>query len=90
MKKRISEIANMNNFGPASEKWLNAIGVFTMSDLVRLGSIHAYRLMKERGFNVTLNMLYAMEGAILGVPWNQVPDRLKAELKTAIGETKKR
>lgn len=90
MKKRRSEISKPKEFGPVSEKWLNAIGVFTKSDLVRLGSIHAYLLLKERGFGVTLNMLYAMEGAILGVPWDQVPDRLKAELRTAIGVAKKR
>lgn len=84
MKGRHSEISGLENFGPKSQEWLNAIGVHTKSDLVRLGSIHAYRLMKERGFNVTMNMVYAMEGTILGIRWDELPEKLKAELQVAI------
>jgi DNA transformation protein len=81
---RRSELSDLKNFGPTSQQWLNAIGVYTKSDLVRLGSIHAYRLMKDRGFNVTMNMVYAMEGAILGMRWDELPEKLKAELRVAI------
>ncbi len=84
MKERRSELSELTNFGPTSEQWLNAIGVYTKSDLVRLGSIHAYWLMKERGFNLTMNMVYAMEGAILSMKWDELPENLKAELQTAI------
>lgn len=84
MKECYSELSELTNFGPTSQQWLNAIGVHTKSDLVRLGSIHAYRLMKERGFNVTMNMVYAMEGAILGIRWDELPEKLKAELQVAV------
>ena len=81
---RHSELSELTHFGPTSQQWLNAIGVYTKAELVRLGSIHAYWLMKERGFNVTMNMVYAMEGAILGMRWDELPEKLKAELQAAI------
>jgi len=84
MRKDDSELSELTNLGPTSRQWLNAIGVYTKSDLVRLGSIHAYWLMKERGFNVTMNMVYAMEGAILSMRWDELPGELKAELQSAI------
>ncbi|HCA81609.1 MAG TPA: competence protein TfoX [Bacteroidetes bacterium] len=82
---RHSELSDLTSFEPTSRRWLNAIGIYTRSELVRLGSIHAYWLMKERGFNVTMNMVYAMEGAILGARWDELPEKLKAELQAAIG-----
>lgn len=85
MTRKHSELSKLKNIGPKSEEWLNAIGVHSKSDLVRLGSIHAYRLMKEAGFDVSLNLVYAMEGAILDAHWNDLPEKLKAELQVAIG-----
>ena len=84
MRRDDSGPPNLTNFGSISQQWLNAIGVYTKSDLVRLGSIHAYWLMKEHGFNVTMNIIYAMEGAILNMRWDELPEKLKAELRVAI------
>jgi hypothetical protein len=84
MTKKRSELTELKSLGPTSEHWLNGIGVYTKRDLVRLGSIHAFRLMKESGFKVTLNLVYAMEGVILGVRWDELPGKLKAELQAAI------
>jgi hypothetical protein len=90
MTKKHSELSGLKNLGPKSEEWLNAIGVHTKSDLIRLGSIHAYRLMKDAGFNVSLNLLYAMEGVILGTRWDELPEKLKAELQAAIARERHR
>ena len=81
MKKHHSELTNL---GPTSQQWLKAIGVFTRSELVRLGSIHAYWLMKEHGFNVTMDMVHTMEGEILGVRWEDLPEKLKGEIQATI------
>lgn len=81
---RRSELSDLTSFGPTSQQWLNAIGVYTKAELVLLGSIHAYWLMKERGFSVSMDSVYEMEGAILGMRWDQLPEKLKAELQKAI------
>lgn len=84
MRKKGSRISDLKNFGKTSERWLNEIGVHTKADLKKLGSVHAYRLLKERGFNVSLNMAYAIEATLLDLHWRELPSDLKAELREAI------
>lgn len=84
MKKRITKLSDLKNFGPKSTEWLNAIGVYTKADLRRLGSVTIYRLLKEQGYNVSLNMVYAIEGALMDVHWNKLPLDVKAELKKMV------
>ena len=84
MKERISELLQLKNIGPTSERWLNSIGVYTVEDLRRLGSIPAYTLLKENGFNVSLNLVYAIEATLLGLHWSELPGDIKAELRTSI------
>ena len=81
MNTRNPEIARLANLGPSSSQWLNAIGVRTRRDLEKLGSIDAFRLLKAQGYNASLNLVYAIEGALRGLPWDRLPVKLKAELK---------
>ncbi len=71
------------NIGPVSEQWLRAIGVHTREDLEELGSIEAYRIIKQHGFNASLNLLYALEGAIRNLHWTALPENVKTKLKRA-------
>lgn len=84
MKKHATKLLDLKNFGPKSTEWLNSIGVYTKADLRRLGSITIYRLLKERGYPVSLNMVYAIEGALMDVHWNKLPADMKAELKEMV------
>ena len=79
--RRVSQLARLANLGPKSEQWLNAIGVYTRRDLVKLGAVNAYRLLKGQGYNATLNLVYAIEGALRGMEWNRLPPALKTELR---------
>ena len=53
-------------------------------DLEALGSVNAYRLLKQHGYPVSLNLVYAIEGALRGMDWNRLPLALKTELKVRI------
>jgi DNA-3-methyladenine glycosylase I len=83
---RQEALSQLRNLGPASEKWLNAIGVRTRDDLEQLGAVTLYKLLKDHGYNATLNMVYAIEGALRGIDWRQLPAPLKAQLKTAAAD----
>ena len=72
--------------GPRSSAWLSSIGVKTLDDVRRVGSVEIYRLLKERGYPVSLNLVYGLEGALLGVAWNKLPPDVKAELRLAVKE----
>ncbi len=70
--------------GPRTRAWLATIGVTTIEDIRRLGPVAIYHVLKEQGYPVSLNLVYALEGALLGVPWNRLPPDVKAELRSAV------
>lgn len=66
--------------GPKSAAWLRQVGVRTHEDLVEVGAVAAYVKCKRAGFRPSLNMLYALEGALLGCHWQKVPEARRAEM----------
>lgn len=64
----------------ASVNILRAIGINTQADLKRMGAVEAYRRIKARDINVSKVMLYALQGALMDVHWNDLPSDLKARL----------
>lgn len=73
----------LRNVGPKSAAWLRQVGVRTQDDLVALGAVGAFIKVKRAGFRPSLNLLYALEGALLGCHWQQVPEERRAELLLA-------
>ncbi len=80
------ELQHMKNLGKTSAQWLHAVGIHSASDLRRLGSVDAYRAVRARGFRASKVLLYAIEGALLGVHWNDLPPGLKDSLNVQLGE----
>lgn len=85
---RDKTLEELRNLGPVSRKWLVAVGVKTRADLAELGPVAAYKLLKARGYNATVNLVYAVEGALRDVDWNRLPAtvvaRLKAQARSAV------
>lgn len=73
----------LRNLGPVSRRWLAEVGIETRAALERAGSLGAYRKVRESGVRVSLNLLYALEGALLDVHWTKLPPDLKRRLATA-------
>lgn len=73
----------LRNIGPVSESWLRAAGINSLQDLERIGSVEAYRAVRMHGFNASLNLLYALEAALLDTHWTKLPERTKERLKQA-------
>jgi DNA transformation protein len=68
--------------GAVSTGWLLEIGIQSAGDLRRVGVVEAYRQMKaNHPREVSLNLLYGLEAALLGIHWNALPPERKAELK---------
>lgn len=77
-------IENLKNLGPKTAGWLREIGVVNREDVERLGSVEIYRLLKGRGYNVSLNLVWAIEAMLRDMNWRSLPTSIKAELKVAI------
>lgn len=75
----------MRNIGPVSRRWLAEIGVYSESDLHEVGSVKAYRMIKARnGKNGSLNLLWALEGAIQDIDWRDLSAEEKEALKNQV------
>ncbi len=71
----------LTNIGPTSKKWLHAIGIDTLADLKTMGVVAAYSLVKAQGYNASLNLLYALHGALTGQRWNELSAETKRQLQ---------
>ena len=70
----------LRNIGPKSMAWLRQTGIRSLDDLKATGALSAYVRIKRAGFKPSLNLLYAMEGAILGCHWQELPAERRSEL----------
>lgn len=71
-------LASLRNLGPKSVLMLRQAGISTVKELRELGAVKAYAIVKRSGANASLNLLWAIEGALSGRTWQEVArsDRL--------------
>ena len=74
----------LRNIGPKSAAWLRQVGLRTQEDLVAAGPVDAFMRVKRAGFKPSLNMLYALEGALQDRHWQEIPEARRAELVAAV------
>lgn len=70
----------LRNIGPKSAAWLRQVGLRTPEDLAAAGPVEAFMRVKRAGFKPSLNLLYALEGALLDCHWQEVPEARRAQL----------
>jgi DNA transformation protein len=73
----------LRNIGPKSAAWLRQVGLRTEEDLRAIGALEAFMRVKRAGFKPSLNLLYALEGALMGCHWQEVPAERRSELLVA-------
>ena len=75
-------VAEMLNLGAKSARVLGSIGIRTEGELRKIGIVNAYRHLKHADPKGTsLLMLYALQGALMDIHWNQLPEEIKDDLK---------
>ena len=73
------------NIGPKTRSWLHEVGINNQQDLEDVGAVEAYHRLKAAFPNqVSLNALYALQGAILNLRWDALPPDMKADLKAQV------
>ena len=75
-----SDLLALKNLGNTSVNWLHAVGIHNREDLARLGPVQAYNRIRERGIKVSKVLLYALQGALLNVHWNELDAGLERQL----------
>ena len=89
----MGKLIKLPNIGKILEKSLNDIGINTFEELREIGTKEAFlqiRMFVDEG--ACLHLIYALEGAILGVRYTLLPPEIKTELKdffNSINKSKK-
>jgi nucleotidyltransferase/DNA polymerase involved in DNA repair len=65
------------NIGSVSESWLNDVGIFTIKDLEKVGAKKACKMIQDSGHKSSLNLLYALIGAIHDEDWQIVAEMMR-------------
>jgi DNA transformation protein len=85
----MGELRNLINIGAKSEKNLNEIGIHTLADLKKMGSVKAWHMMRAEHpkKDCCICALYALEGAIMDVRWHELPEEVKEGLENRLVKT---
>ena len=63
---------NLRNLGKASSEMLLSAGIESEAQLRAMGSVAAYVAVKNSGASPSLNLLWAIEGALTERDWKEV------------------
>lgn len=77
-------LAALPNLSVKSAKMLAQAGITTPAQLASLGAVRAYVRTKAACPKATLNLLWALEGALTGRPWQEVAETDRASLLMAV------
>ncbi len=71
----------LRNIGPKSAAWLRQVGLRSQQDLHAAGAVGAFLKVRRAGFKPSLNLLYSLEGALVGCHWQQIPEARRQQLQ---------
>ena len=72
------------NLGPASRAMLATAGLHSMEQVRALGTVATYARVRRVAPRASLNLLWAIEGALSGLPWQRVAREHRASLLLAL------
>lgn len=80
---------DIKNIGPVSRPWLTAVGVSGRADLQRLGAVEVFCRIRDLGLAPSLNLLWALEGAVQDKPFHAVSESRKKALREELRRREK-
>lgn len=75
------ELTEMRNIGREMARKLESVGIDSAEKLMEVGAKQAFFKLKEAYPNVCLVHLYALEGAVQDMGYDQLSEDTKKELK---------
>ena len=81
----MTELADLPNLGESTAARLEAVGIGDLADLEEAGVVAAYERVAERfPDDTSLNLLWALDAALLDIPWLNLPVERKEELRALL------
>lgn len=75
---------SLPNLGPRSQDMLVAAHIRSVTQLRKLGAVAAYARVKQINAKASLNLLWALEGALSNLPWQVVAREHRTSLLLAL------
>lgn len=85
----VAPVDALPNLGPKSQEMLAKAGISSVEALRQLGAVRAYVKTKAIWPKASLNLLWALEGAISGRPWQAVAETDRASLLMALEDVQR-
>ena len=82
-----NSLKGAKNIGTTILKRLNEIGVYSLTDLADMMPVKAYKKICEQNPGKTFPVcyyLYSLEGALLDLHWDDLPEDLKKDLRKQV------
>lgn len=79
----------MAGLGPKSEGMLGHAGITTAEQLRATGAVQAFVAVKRAGQPASLNLLWALEGALTGRHWKDVARADRTRLLIALDQAER-
>ena len=77
------------SIGPKSSEMLRTAGINTLSQLLEIGSVRAYVMVKRAKCKPSLNFLWGLESVITGEHWRDVARNHRASLLLALEDAER-
>ncbi len=84
MTTKQTAFSSLPNLGLKSQQMLLSAGIPDIEALHQLGAVRAYLKVKATGAPASLNLLWALEGAISGLHWREVAREHRTSLLLAL------
>jgi len=88
-QRHAERLGDLPNLGPRSIEWLSAAGITSPERLQELGAVRAFVRARARNPGVSLNLLWALEGALTGRRWQDVAETDRASLLMALEDVQR-
>ena len=75
----LQALTELKNIGPKSARRLLEAGIKSREQIEALGAVEVFNRLRQR-YPASLTMLWALQGALLDLPYNQIPPEIKSAL----------
>jgi DNA transformation protein and related proteins len=83
-------LGSLKNLGPVSRQMLAAAGLHDEAAVRAVGAVAAYARVRAVCPKASLNLLWALEGALTGLPWQVVAREHRTSLLLALDDLGRR
>lgn len=76
-----NKLSQLKNIGAKSKALLHQVGIMTVDDLDAIGAVEAWKRVRAIEPSASLVGVYALQGALMNMHWNDLPQDMKDDLR---------